>query len=990
MTKSVRQDEDTNTLEVMLRSVTRFVSRKPGLTLSMVLLVSCLAIGFTVQYIDFKTERSDLIDQRAEFHRRWMDYTKSFGEASDIVLVVESKDKARVREALNALGTQLKADSDHFTNVLYRIDVKSLRSKGLQFLTPEELVASSRNLDQLRSTTGGQWNNLKLDSLFNGLARQVQYSRSQNANTNSNDLMARADGLASSMNHYINNPKDFQSPWPMLMPVDPMLVGGTSDGSRYLTNSDGTLGFLKVRAVVEKGSFSGSGEAIEQLRTLAAETSEKYPKVSVGLTGIPVLEYDEMQRSQKDMTLASGISILGVGLIMFLGFRGFRHPGLAIAMLLISMTWAFGYTTLVIGHLNILSVSFAAILIGLGIDFAIHYLTRYLELRHEGEHLRLALLKSSSSVGTGIVTAAVTTALAFFCASFTSFLGIAELGIIAGGGILLCAVATFVVLPALIALADRRVEPQKLPTPFQANWLRTLTTRFPRLVLLGSLAVIVGLGSQMFEYSNGEIKPRISYDYNLLNLQAKGIDSVELQERVFEKADHSLLFGVAMADSEQEARDLSRKFEELSTVHHVECLASKLPSHSLSATSPYIREIQSKLSYLPSQPARTGSVDPNAVGSAIDRLYRQLREHRHDDAVKIAGKFDQFLDQFETLTLSRQASFLRAFQYRATQSLLNDLKAMAQATSLVPYKHRDLPRELTSRYYSRKDGKWLLQIYPKEQIWDVEPLAQFVEEVRTVDPFVTGTPFQNYEASRQIKLSYQDASIYALAVICLVLLIDFVKTEHKWLVLIPPMIVIVFTAAMLNTRRTEINILVLLAVYVAMSATIAALIDFRNFRDALLAMVPPVLGLVVLFGILGLAGVDLNPANLIVLPLVLGIGVDDGVHVIHDFRSQRGEYRTSASTMNAIMLTSLTSMVGFGSMMIAAHRGLYSVGLVLVIGVGSCLFVSLVLLPAVLCSFSNKNKKQQKSQQTEGGKNLNMQGSQNHGKKGHRQQNRAA
>ncbi len=103
-----------------------------------------------------------------------------------------------------------------------------------------------------------------------------------------------------------------------------------------------------------------------------------------------------------------------------------------------------------------------------------------------------------------------------------------------------------------------------------------------------------------------------------------------------------------------------------------------------------------------------------------------------------------------------------------------------------------------------------------------------------------------------------------------------------------------------------------------------------------------------MFGILGYLGIDLNPANLIVLPLVLGIGVDDGVHVVHDFRMQTGRYRPSPSTINAIVLTSLTSMIGFGSMMLAAHRGLYSLGLVLVIGVGSCLFVSLVTLPAIL------------------------------------------
>ncbi len=109
-----------------------------------------------------------------------------------------------------------------------------------------------------------------------------------------------------------------------------------------------------------------------------------------------------------------------------------------------------------------------------------------------------------------------------------------------------------------------------------------------------------------------------------------------------------------------------------------------------------------------------------------------------------------------------------------------------------------------------------------------------------------------------------------------------------------------------------------------------------------------------MFGILAYFGIDLNPANLIVLPLVLGIGVDDGVHVVHDFRMQTGRYRPSSSTINAILLTSLTSMIGFGSLMVAAHRGLYSVGLVLVVGIGCCLFVSLVMLPAILTLVSGR------------------------------------
>ncbi|MEZ6148410.1 MAG: MMPL family transporter, partial [Planctomycetaceae bacterium] len=301
------------------------------------------------------------------------------------------------------------------------------------------------------------------------------------------------------------------------------------------------MGFLLTVLVDGGDDFQGSSQSIDRLRELIGDTEELYPGVEIGLTGIPVLESDEMRRSQSDMTIASVISFVGVGLLLLLGFRGVRHPALAMLMLLVGLSWSIGYATLFVGHLNILSVSFTAILVGLGIDFAIHYLARYLELRHSGVELRPALLRTSWGVGTGIVTAAVTTALAFFCATFTTFLGVAELGIIAGGGILLCCVTTFVVLPALIAIADRRVEPRRLPSQFQGVLLRRLTARRPLIVTIATIAAIIVVSTGSLTLVDGHVVPKVKYDANLLNLQARGVDSVNLQNRVFRESQGSLL-----------------------------------------------------------------------------------------------------------------------------------------------------------------------------------------------------------------------------------------------------------------------------------------------------------------------------------------------------------------------------------------------------------------------------------------------------------------
>jgi predicted RND superfamily exporter protein len=195
-----------------------------------------------------------------------------------------------------------------------------------------------------------------------------------------------------------------------------------------------------------------------------------------------------------------------------------------------------------------------------------------------------------------------------------------------------------------------------------------------------------------------------------------------------------------------------------------------------------------------------------------------------------------------------------------------------------------------------KDGHhFLLKIYGKGNIWDTEALTQFVADVRSVDPHVTGNPLQAHEASGEMMGSYQQAAIYSMLVI--------------------------------------IGVLVL---------------NFRSLTYSLIAALPLAIGVLQTFGLLGFLNIPLNPANLIALPLILGIGVDYGVHIVHEFRECKGPYRMSPGTAVAVLVDALTTIVGFGSLMIASHQGLQSLGRVLTIAVTCCLFSSLVMLPALL------------------------------------------
>lgn len=944
-------------LRSALRGVTGLTTRSPRVTLALMFLLAAAAIGWTVWKIEFKTKRADLIDPQAEFHQRWVEYTESFGDATDIVVVVEADRPETVRKVLDDLGPRVTHTSDLFTEVLYRIDARKLREKGLQYLSPQQLEALIVRLDEFNPVLNGRWELVELQSVVSRLRYQIETAHARPEALG--PLLEHADVLTASLDDYIHDPTLFHSPWPNLATRDRRLQEVLRPDF-YLINKRGTMGLLKARPVFDKADFTGPSRSIKRLKELIADVAPAHPDARISVTGIPILEHDEMERSQSDMLRASLISFAGVGLLLFVGFRGFRHPALALLMLGVAMAWAFGYTTLAVGHLNILSVSFAVILIGLGIDFAIHYLARYLQHRRDGEDLKPALLETSAGVGPGIAAAAITTALAFFCATLTDFRGVAELGIIAAGGILLCALATFLVLPPLVAWSDRNMNPENMPRQFDGGFLRSLTSRRPMLVMLVCFTLVAAMGTQAVQMEDGHISPRIRYDYNLLNLQAEGVEAVEAQQRIFEKSDDSLLFAVSLANSPQEARHLHKQFKALPSVHRVEDLGSRLPAWPHQQTSPLIRTIGSRLSRLPREVPMLTRANPQSVGSALEQLYQLVRKNQDPAEARIAQSIDHFLDKFERLSLAQQSQFLGDFQYRMTASLLQQLHALAGAASPERLTYADIPHELSSRFVS-PEGKWLLQIYPKDEIWDAQPLEEFVQDVRSVDPNATGTPLQNYEASKQIIESYESAAVYALVMIGLVLLVDFTARDRKLLILLPPLAVILFAVLTLEMKISEINPVLVAAVYIGLAGAIAAIIDSDNLRDVFLTLIPPIGGAIMMFGILGLLKVDLNPANLIVLPLILGIGVDDGVHVVHDFRSREGEYETSPSTLTAVVLTSLTSIIGFGSMMIAAHRGLYSVGLVMVIGVGSCLFMSVVMLPAILAVVASSPRARQRS-----------------------------
>lgn len=945
----------------LLGNVVGFGATKPRLVLWLMVLLGCAGVGVTVSDLKLKTSRSDLLAPSEE----WTEYKQAFGGESDLVVVVRTQyaNTPLIQSVMDDLGDRLEREPEYFSSVLFKIDQTALRRKALQYLTDAELRSAIRRVDRFAPVLQHQqWDLLKIEVLARQLESQIrQATAAQTSSERSSGFAAR---LASSLDGFLEindddirlNRHSFQSPWEDIVSTDVEHSAQDQDLA-YLMNGKRSVGMLHVQPVVDGTGLDENSRSVERLREHLAQVETDYktvaPDLTLSLTGIPVLEHDELRRSGRDMVNAALIAFLGVGLLLTFGLRGMRHPMLVMVMLINALAITFGIATLAVGHLSILSICFAAIMIGLGVDFGIHFVSRYLHLRQELYELPEALVLVGESIGPGIFTSAATTALAFGSATLTGYPGLAELGMISAIGIGICALQAFTFLPALIALSDEHIDVDELPVPYSGNMWRKTISRFPLVAIGLSLVGIVAVAWNAVNYNDGEVTFNVQYDGNLLQMQDENLSSVQA-EKILAGSDESLLYAVALADSREETDELSRRLAELPTVGRVTELSSQIPDPPSSAQKQLITELRGRLNQLPKSVPTFDASKPPVVGAALERLYKSLKSSSNLKAHEAAVTFDRFLNNLADLSTAQQASVMDAYQDLMVSALLREFGEVQQATSLAPITLQDLPDAWRERYLRTQDeGQvWLIKVYPKDDVWDQAALTSFVTDLRTVAPNVTGVPVQQYEASVRTGECYGIIALYSLAAIAMFLLFDFLRPGQKLMTIVPPLLVVGFVGYTSVQRNGSFDPHMLVGIYLAMVAFIAMVFDFRNLRDTLLALVPPFGGGLMLLGLMAVMQIDFNPVNLVVVPLVLGIGVDDGIHMVHDYRRQlmagNRDYTPSADTINGVLFTSLTSVVGFGALMISAHNGLQSVGIVLALGVACCLAVALLLVPALL------------------------------------------
>ena len=575
---------------------------------------------------------------------------------------------------------------------------------------------------------------------------------------------------------------------------------------------------------------------------------------------------------------------------------------------LIALCLTFGLTTLVVGHLNILSVVFAPLLLGLGIDYGTHWLSRYQEeLASNGLSRRDAIEKTMVKLGPGLIYAGFSAALSFFPLTLTGFKGLVELGIICSMGMLVTTTTSMCVLPAITLLFDRGARPKKASLSLQRP-LFQFTGQRAMCILTVSCVLLAG---SLFLASG------ISFDMNLLHLQSKSSESVIWEKKLLDDSKRSSMYGAILARSMEEVRSKARAVEVLATVSDVVSVETFLPQDQ----EDKLDVVRSMSALVPGSLASAGQaapVDVKSLRSTLSRIAFKLAtadptdlrerpdlEKQMKQARKVLARIDERLNAG---TVSKSGDALQGFQ----DALMGDLKdkmttlrANTERTAAVQLS--DLPRNLLRRYF---DGShlYLIRVFPAQDIWQPELLGRFVEELRSVDADAIGDPVTLFTFTKAFRDGCITAVFYAL----------------------------IFIVAML--------------LYV-----------FRSPMHTLLAMVPLVVGTAWTMGLMRCFGISLNLANTLFLPMIVGAGVEYAIIIVQRWRMGGSSGVLPLSTGKGVILAGLTTTIGFGSLTIAGHQGIHSLGLLSAIGSLCVLGAALLTLPAILHLLSTSSKKKASS-----------------------------
>ncbi|SEP09757.1 MMPL family transporter [Nitrosovibrio sp. Nv6] len=852
--------------------------RYGGWVLLIALLVAVASGIYVSRNLGMNTDTTEMLSEHLPFRVNMKHYNETFPQDMETLLIVlDAPTPEQARMATERLAARLKKDTANFHDVYAPNAGDFFERNGLLYESVPELEQITDRLAAAQPLIAHIAQEPTLTAFADVLTRAVEELHKGR----SMELRPVLSGISATLDARLRESPRALS-WQSLFNAEPQK-------SKYQE-------LIVVKPKLDYSQLFPAEQSIAALHAAAKDvgvTGEG--PVRLRITGEVALAEEELNSSLRGMEYAGVITFVMVVVVLYFAMR---TPGLIINVLVcltLGLILTAAFATVAVGHLNIISIAFAVLYIGLGADFAIHFLLRYREILENGAPPVEAMHVSGGDAGAALTACTITNAIGFYAFMPTDYSGVAELGLISGTGMIISLLVTLTVGPALLRYLPRRL-PAKSIAKASVGKVLELSLKWHKVTyavtLVASIAALA-------------ILPQVRFDYNLLNMQDPQGEAVKTFRELLAEADRSPWHATALADNRKDAERLAQRLTELPEVTNVVTILDFVPAEQDEKLQ-LIEEMALTMGPITfsSQAAGKGDEIPvqqrkalEALAVALDRFIAERPDHSASaTARELKSSLAALFARLDGATLDERRSLLNSVENDLLATLPSALQSLRTATEATPFGQQDLPASLASRWHSRS-GDYRLVIYPAEDLNDNEALRRFVRAVQQVAPNATGAPMVSLEAGEAVVRAFVQAFLLALVGIIIALLIILRSVKYTLLVLLPLLLSSLFTA------------------------TFTVLLN-----------------------------VPFNFANIIALPLLLGLGIDSSLHMVHRSLNKElvSEILIHTSTARAIFYSALTALVDFASLMFSSHRGTASMGIMLTVGLTFTLICTLVILPTLL------------------------------------------
>ncbi|MGA9216804.1 MAG: MMPL family transporter [Methylocella sp.] len=840
-----------------------------------VALILAAASGtYTVRHFAIDTNVNNLISRDLPWRKRALEYQAAFPQNTQLILVVvEGPTPEQTGAATRALAQGLSDKPALFRSVEEEGGGAFFRQNRLLFLPTEQLA---RIISQLAAAEP-IIRVLARDPSLRGLVRALSYGlEGLKLGRLPLDDFARISNMAADTLENVAASRPVSFSW------DALVQGNAQPA--------GLRRLIAVVPVLITSDLEPGRRATDAIRQTAADLQlASNFQTNVSVTGPVPISDDEFASLKEGMSLNGIVTGLAVLAILWLAVRSLRLVVAVAITLAIGLVITAGLGFFLFGALNPISVAFAILFVGLGADFAIQFNLRYRAQRHASHELRQALLEAAGRVGVPLTLAAAAAAAGFLSFTPTAYTGLAQLGKIAGCGMIIAYLASFTLLPALVAAVSPPEEPKPLGQPAFALLDNFLKRRRLLVVALTTVLAIAGLPALI----------KLQFDFNPLHLQSRSSGAVLTFLQLSSDPAIDANAAQVLARSHDDAAAIANKLAALPEVAQTRTIGSFIPADQnkkLSLIRHAERVLGSALNATP-EAGPTFTENSEALRSGAERL-DAAAGNGNGRGAQVARRLAGDLTQLANASVLERANATGAF----INPLKMDLDGLRQALQAKQVDLGSLPKDLV-RDWVTPDGRERVDVLPKGNPNDDATIRNFARAVLTAEPRATGKSVKILEWAETMIRALIQAVALAFCVIAILL----------WIAL-------------------------------------------RRVGDVLLTLVPLAVALLATLEICALTGFELNYANIIALPVLLGVGVAFKIYYVMAWRQGQTDFLQSALT-RAVFFSALLTGTAFGSLWLSSNPGMSSMGKLLALSLACTLGSAVLFQPALMGEPRSAEKK---------------------------------